>query len=140
MSYGNAYIDQYRKTAVNSASPLQLVIMLYDGALRFLHAGKEAMIRKDLYGQNTNLQKAQRIVAELMSSLNMDQGGEVAQNLLALYTFVYNRLIEANINDKPDYIDQCDKILRDLRESWVQIEAEQRQPAMESVGSIQNAA
>ncbi len=126
MAYGSNYIDQYRKAAVNTASPLQLIIMLYDGALRFMNAGKAAMERHDLFEQNKNLQKAQKIVAELMSCLNMEAGGEVAQNLLSLYTFVYNRLVMANVEEKPEYIDECDRVLRELRESWAIIDANQR--------------
>ena len=115
-------IDQYRKSAVSSASPLQLVVMLYDGALRFMEAGKHAMLKNDVYVQNENITKAQRIVSELLSTLDLDQGGEVAKNLLSIYTYVYDRLVEANIEDKPEVIDECVAIMSELRESWVELE------------------
>ena len=74
------YVDEYRKNAVNGASPLQLVIMLYDGAIRFCELGRAAMASGDRFAQNTNLVKAQRILTELTSCLDMKQGGEVAKN------------------------------------------------------------
>ena len=114
--------NEYRKNAVNGASPLQLVIMLYDGALRFMEAGKHAMKLRDLQGQNENLQRAQRIVLELTACLDLAQGGEIAKNLLALYTYVVNELVNANIQDDPHAIDRCSKILSDLRSSWVAID------------------
>jgi len=114
--------NEYRKQAVNGASPLQLVIMLYDGALRFMEAGKHAIVNRDLQRQNDNLQRAQRIVLELLACLDMDKGGEIAKNLFAIYTYVVNELVEANVNDDAAAVDRCRKIFSDLRSSWVQIE------------------
>ena len=121
MSNGR-FVQEYRKSAVNGASPLQLVVMLYDGALKFMEAGKHAMAGGDLEKQNQNLQKAQRIISELMSCLDMEKGGEIAKNLFALYSFALNQLVEANITDDPKPIDTCIKVLSDLRESWVALE------------------
>lgn len=126
MAYGQNNINQYRKNAVNTASPLQLVIMLYDGCLRFMAQARQAMLDKDIYVQNENCQKAQNILTELLSTLDMDRGGEVAQNLTALYNYTYDRLIEANINDDPTALDQATKVMSELRASWVQIEQAQR--------------
>jgi flagellar protein FliS len=122
-------IDQYRKSSISAASPLQLVVMLYDGALRFMEAGKHAMAKGDTYAQNDNLTKAERIVTELLSTLDMTQGGEVAENLFSLYTYVYNSLVEANIEDKPEKIAECVQIFSDLRESWVELERTLRDSA-----------
>lgn len=115
------FVHEYRKNAVNGASPLQLVIMLYDGALRFMEAGKHAMAHRDIPKQNESLQRAQKIVLELMACLDMESGGEIARNLMSLYTYVVNELIEANVEDKPEGIDRSMRVLSDLRESWVQI-------------------
>lgn len=96
--------------------------MLYDGALRFIKKGQAAMIEGDRFNQNHNLVKAQKIVAELMSCLDMNQGQEIAANLLALYTYAYNQLVMANMEDKPEPLLQASKVLEDLRESWVELE------------------
>lgn len=117
---------EYKKNAVNGASPLQLIVMLYDGALRFMEAGKHHMKERNLEKQNENLQKAQRIVMELMSSLDMQGGGEIAKNLFSLYAYVTNELVSANIGDDPVPIDRAIKVMSDLRESWVALEASQQ--------------
>lgn len=125
MAYGRIS-QEYRKQAVNGASPLQLVIMLYDGALKFMEAGKHAIAHHDLARQNDQLQKAQRVVMELMACLDRDQGGEVAANLLNLYTYVLSELVKANCDDNAEPLERCIKIFSDLRDSWVQIEAQTR--------------
>jgi flagellar protein FliS len=98
--------------------------MLYDGSIRFMESGKQAILAKDLQKQNDQLQRAQKIVLELMSSLDMQKGGEIAQNLLGLYTFVIEQLIEANMKDLTGPVDESIKIMSSLRESWVQIESQ----------------
>ncbi len=123
LSYGKL-AQEYRKNAVNGASPVRLVIMLYDGSIRFMESGKQAILAKDLQKQNDQLQRAQKIVLELMSSLDMQKGGEIAQNLLGLYTFVIEQLIEANMKDLTGPVDESIKIMSSLRESWVQIESQ----------------
>jgi flagellar secretion chaperone FliS len=114
--------NEYRKGAVTGASPLKLVVMLYDGALRFMEAGKHAMAAKNLEKQNAELQKAQRIVTELMACLDMEHGGEIAQNLFALYSYVLNELVQANINDEPEGVDRAIAVMSELRMSWVELE------------------
>lgn len=126
MAYGK-FVHEYQKGAVNGASPVQLVIMLYDGALRFMEAGKHAMIAKDLDKQNHNLQRAQKIVLELMSCLDMEKGAEISKNLLALYSYAFEQLVQANMKDDPAGIDRSIKIFSELRESWVEIERNHRQ-------------
>lgn len=128
------FIQEYQKNAVNGASPLQLVIMLYDGALRFMEAGKHAMSKKDLELQNHSLQKAQKIVMELMACLDMDKGGEVATNLFGLYAYILNELVAANCEDKPEPIDRCIGILSQLRESWATVESKTRTDTQENLG------
>jgi flagellar protein FliS len=125
-------VDQYRKTAVNTASPLELVVMLYDGAIRFIDAGKIAMAKKDLEAQNTNLQKAQKVINELITCLDMQRGGEIATNLFSIYNFVNNQLIEANINDREDLLDGAKSLLINLREAWITIK--DQLPASPSIG------
>lgn len=115
------FAHEYQKQQVNGASPVQLVVMLYDGALRFMEAGKHAVVNKNLEKQNYYIQKAQRIVTELMATLDMERGGEVAKNLFALYGYVLNELVTANIEDKTEPIDRAIRVFSELRESWAQI-------------------
>lgn len=128
MSYSKQ-LDQYQKQAVTGASPLQLIVMLYDGALKFLNAGKEAMLQKDLYRQNDQIQRAQRIITELMSCLDMEKGGDVATNLFALYSYAYNEIIMGNVEDDPAKLDHAITVLSQLRESWVILDQQARNQA-----------
>lgn len=120
------YIQEYRRQSVEGASPLQLVIMLYDGALRFIDSGRAALLVGDLYRQNDQFQRAQRIITELMSCLDMSHGGEVATNLANLYSYSYNQLVAANVNCDAEAADNAAKVLRELRQSWQELETHQR--------------
>lgn len=115
------FAHEYQKQQVNGASPIQLVVMLYDGALRFMEAGKHAIVNKNLEKQNYYIQKAQRIVTELMATLDMQQGGEVAKNLFALYGYVLNELVTANVEDQPEPVERAIRVFSELRDSWSQI-------------------
>lgn len=132
MARPNSFIDQYRKSAVTTASPLQLVIMLYDGALRFMEAGKHGMRLNDRFGQNESLKKAQRILTELMATLDTEKGGEVAKSLFSLYSYAHSRLVDANLEDDPAPIDESIEIVSTLRESWVELEQQSRNAGIAS--------
>lgn len=124
-SYQNA--AKYRQTQAETASPTQLVVMLYDGAIRFLCQAREKMGPDDLEARHTLLLKSQKIIAELMSSLDMKQGGEVAANLQRLYGYMLQQLVEANLRDDPKPIEQVITMLRELRASWAEVDRQQRQ-------------
>ncbi|MBV6458594.1 MAG: Flagellar secretion chaperone FliS [Fimbriimonadaceae bacterium] len=100
--------------------------MLYDGALRFIDCGKAALLSADLYRQNDQFQRAQRIITELMACLDMNHGGEVASNLANLYSYAYNQLVAANVNCDAGSADNAAKVLRELRQSWLELETCQR--------------
>ena len=116
------YAMEYRKQAVSTASPVGLVVMLYDGALRFMEAGKAAIKAHDLEAQNKNLLRAQRIVMHLMGTLDTEQGGQIATNLLSLYTYVVDRLVKANIEDKVEPVDEAIRTFSELRRGWFDLE------------------
>lgn len=138
MAYGQNNISQYKKNAVTTASPLQLVIMLYDGCLRFMTNADQAMQRKDIFSQNQNCQRAQNIITELISTLDMDRGGEIATNLYQLYNYAYDQLIMANINDDQVALKQSMKVFEELRQSWSALEQQTRIGTGPTI--IQNAA
>ncbi|MCS6776022.1 MAG: flagellar export chaperone FliS [Chloroherpetonaceae bacterium] len=113
---------QYQQVQIETASPTRLIVMLYDGALRFCTLALEAMQARQLEAQNNYLIKAQRIIGELMSSLNREAGGEVAANLFRLYTHILQQLVQANLTDDPALIESAIQALRELRESWAQVD------------------
>lgn len=122
VAYPNASVQQYRKASIDSATPLQLVVMLYDGAIRFLNQARVAMQHHNLEKQHEYCLRAQDIVSELICCLDTERGGEVASSLFSLYSFVYDRIVQANIQDDLNYLDQAMRVLTELRESWSQLE------------------
>ncbi|MES0491476.1 MAG: flagellar export chaperone FliS [Leptospirales bacterium] len=115
--------NEYHMNQIETADPKQLVIMLYDGAGRFLErAAAEIDNFKKYDNVNTNILKAQDIITELMLSLDMEQGGEIADNLLNLYAFMKKELLEANMKKEKGGIVQVIKMLDDLKEAWVKME------------------
>ncbi len=104
--------------------------MLYDAAIRHCELGQAAILAGRIESQNDHLTKAQRIISELMCSLDMENGGEIAQNLLGLYTYCNNELVNANVDDRAESVDNAIRVLNELRDAWrticVQIEPEER--------------
>ena len=107
----------YRQAQVETARPEQLVMMLYDGArIRVSHA-KLAMAVGDYALARGHILKAQAIVSELISALDM-QAGEIAKNLFRIYEYVNYRLIEANVKHEMAAVDTALRILGELRDGW----------------------
>lgn len=113
--------EAYRQTMVQSRSPLELVVMLYDGALRFLKETEEAMRRGDLIAKRDALSKSFAILSELQSTLNVDQGGDTAASLDSLYTYMINRLTEANLQKNPAPVQEVITLLSGLRDAWAAV-------------------
>jgi len=106
------------KTKIQAASREQLILMLYDGAIRFGEQAKNKLFAKDYEAAYGLLIRAQNIVLELLHALDRKGGGSVADNLAGLYTYSYQLLVEANIKHDPTKIDECNGILKKLREAW----------------------
>ena len=111
----------YQTTHVQSQSPLEMVVLLYDGAIRFTRAAAEAMERGDLVAKRDAMSRALAIVAELQSTLNMDEGGEVALSLDHLYAYVTGLLIEANARKDPAPLHESIGLFTSLRDAWAAI-------------------
>lgn len=114
--------QSYRQVATTTASPGQLVLMLYDGALRFLEQARVGFTKEDPleFNQtiNNNVLKAQAIVTELNTSLNMKAGGDVSDNFRRLYNYIDRRLQESNQYKKEDGIIEAIERLTVLRDAW----------------------
>jgi flagellar secretion chaperone FliS len=122
---------EYLKTQIQTASREQLVLMLYDGAIRFSDQAKGLIVAKDYEAAHNLLIRAQNIVLELLYALDRKTGGEVADNLASLYTYCYNRLVEANVHHVPDKVEESNSVLRGLREAWAQaVEMVKKDPTL----------
>jgi flagellar protein FliS len=103
---------------VEAASPVELVVMLYDGALRFLGQAREAIERRDVRAKGEALSRVIAIVGELQATLDMEQGGEVAASLHRLYAYVMDCLVAASVNRDVVPLDDAARVLATLREGW----------------------
>ncbi len=117
--------DKYKQTEINTANQGKLIVMLYDGAIKFLNIAIENMNPKTYDLVNSNILKAQDIITELLMSLNMDDGGEFSRNLFNLYMYFKKRLLEANIQKSSEIIQEVVSYLKDLREAWNKISAKE---------------
>jgi len=119
MPNANAYAN-YKQTSVETATPEKLLLMLFDGGIKFLNLGKLAIEQKDYSSANKNLVKVQDILFELMVSLDMDKGGEIAANLSKLYDFYRNEVIKANITKNTELLPPVLEFLRLYRDMWTE--------------------
>ena len=112
--------NTYFETQTNTAGPGELVVMLYKGATRFLASAIEALEAKDLQTANNKFLLAQAIITELLETLDMKQGGELAQNLGRIYEYMNFRLVDANLRKDAEPAREVDRLLRDLLPAWEQ--------------------
>lgn len=111
-----AAYHKYQQNTVQTATPGQLLIMLFDGAIRFVRAGIEGINQKDLMKTNTNLTKAQSIVHELIASLDMNY--PVSESLASLYEYMHHQLVQANIQKDVQAAEEVLGYLTEFRETW----------------------
>jgi flagellar protein FliS len=122
----------YRETATLTAPPGQIVLMLYDGAIRSLERSLPGFSNPDPAEANmtinNNLQRAHEIIRQLNVSLNMQQGGEVAENLRRLYNYLERRILESNVKKNPTGIGEVIRHITVLRDAWATMLANQNSP------------
>ena len=116
----NAYSNNYLENQVNSASPEQLLLMLYDGAIRFANMAIQSINDKNIEKRGYYINKTSAIIAELNATLDHDIGGDIAADLNRLYDFMLTELYKANKGNDIDKINVVIKLLSDLRETWQQ--------------------
>jgi flagellar protein FliS len=112
---------QYQRSAVLTASQGQLIVMLYDGANRFLAQASVAMTERQVESAHNKLRRAEMIISHLQASLDYERGGEIAPRLAAIYTFCQRHLNQARISADPEKIEQVRALLGTLRDAWSQI-------------------
>jgi flagellar secretion chaperone FliS len=115
----------YTESSILTAPPERLVVMLYDGAHRFLFQAAHAMRSGDIAAMNNRMQRAEAILSELRGTLNHEGGGEIAGRLEAIYAFCQRHLLEARLKRDAERIEQVMKLLGELRDAWDQIAAQQ---------------
>ena len=130
----NAYFNQYQNTQIATASREQILLMLYDGAIRFVRQAGEAMSERNFSRKTIMINKAMAIISEFSATLDFEIGGDIAHNLYALYDFMNRELVRANLKNDPQPLAVVDKLLSELRETWAEaVEICRREKAEETV-------
>ena len=111
--------QNYLRTRVLTATPEQLQMMLYDGAIRFADAARTAILKKDWEQTFHNTARAQKIVMELLGGLRHEVQPDLCAKMASLYNYIYRRLVEASLHHQVELVDEALKMLRYQRESWV---------------------
>ncbi|SFM43143.1 flagellar export chaperone FliS [Thermodesulforhabdus norvegica] len=114
-------LDAYRKTQVETADPVSLVIMCYDAIIDDLKEAQKYHQEKNLEATYDKVRHAQDVITELLVGLDYERGGDIAVNLGRLYNFMLRQLIGVNSRTSPDYYDPLIKIMEELRDAWRQI-------------------
>jgi flagellar protein FliS len=119
------YARAYKSVAVSTATPSQLVLMLFDGALRFMSTALHGFEIENVGLRNeqvhNNTIKTQKILRELQYSLDMKVGGEFPQRMYALYDYMLDQLLKANLAKDPAPIRVVERLLREIRDAWAQM-------------------
>jgi flagellar protein FliS len=131
MAINNPY-QAYQQSSVNTATPGELTLMLYNGSIKFMKLAKKAIGEKDIQAKNTNLIKAQKIIQELMVTLDVSQ--PVGQSMMTMYDYMNRRLIDANIKNDTAIIEEVEAYMVDFRETWKQVIQVNRQQAYAQSG------
>ena len=111
--------QSYQQNSVNTASPGELTLMLYNGCLKFITLAKKAMKAGNVQDKNTNLIKAQNIIHEFMVTLKMDI--KVSEELMVMYDYIHRRLVEANVKSDETILEEVEGLVTELRDTWKQV-------------------
>ena len=133
MQRNNPY-EAYHKVNINTADQRQLIMMLYDGALRYMKKSVTKIEQNDYEAAHNYLVRSREIVAELLATLRPEKGGQLGENLKKLYTYVFNRLVEANLLKDVGIVEEVIGIMTNLREGWAGIKSNSDRPALEDDG------
>ena len=131
-NYGSSNLQRYKAVKIQTASPAQIMIMLYDGAIRFSLVAKKKIEEKDYAAKGTYIGKVQAIVSELMSSLDFSIAPELCSRLEQLYIYIIEQLTISNLELKTEPLDVVVELLKTLRDGWS--EALTRLPTDPTIG------
>ena len=114
-----AMANVYKNNSIQTASPAELTLMLYDGAIKFCNIALGAIEKNDIQKANTNIIKAQKIIVEFRCTLDFKY--PVAQDFDRVYDYIYRRLVEANIHKDAEVLEDALKYIREMRDTWKEV-------------------
>lgn len=116
----NPHLHQYHNNQIATGKPEQILLLLYDGAIRFVYRTATAIAEKNVEQKNLNINKTVAILSELSATLDHNIGGQVAADLTALYDFMIRELTRVNLTNDQNRLENVRTILTDLRDTWAQ--------------------
>jgi len=111
----------YRQNQYEGMTPERITLALFDGALRFIEAAKTAISKGDQVRRGERIGRAMAVIGELQATLDLDQGGEVAINLMALYDYLMRTLLMANLHGEVERLQEVQVLLREVRDGWAEM-------------------
>ncbi|MFP7170859.1 flagellar export chaperone FliS [Terribacillus sp. 7520-G] len=124
----------YQQNSVQTASPGELTLMLYNGCIKFIKFAQQALETKDIEAKNTNIQKAQNIVRELMITLDPDI--PISKEIMPLYDFINQQLIQANTHNDPQALSAALELITDFRDTWKEVVKQARKQQFGTGASV----
>ena len=115
----NNAASAYKNNKIMTASPAELTLMLYDGAIKFCNIALMALEKKDYEKVNVNIIKAENIIEEFRRTLDFKY--EVAKDFDIIYDYIYSRLVDANLKKDPDILEDALAHIKDMRETWCEV-------------------
>lgn len=111
-------MDQYRQSHIMTASPEKLVLLALNGVLRFMKGALAAHGRQDWIAFTQQMNRSEDLLLELLSALDVERGGELAENLAAIYAFVIRQLLLANLKRDAHLVEQLIPVINNIKEAW----------------------
>ncbi len=115
-------LSSYKETQVMTSDPLKLVVLLYDEGIRYLKEAIEAYKQKDYERKSERLIYGMEVISELLASLDLEKGGDIAKRLQAIYTFMLQELLLADAEESIERIEKIIKMLEELRDTWKELQ------------------
>ena len=122
-----AMANVYKSNSINTASPAELTLMLYDGAIKFCNIAMGAIENGDVAKAHTNIVKAENIITEFRSTLDFKY--PVAQDFERVYDWIYRRLVEANMHKDAEVLEDATRLIREMRDTWKEVMKLNRAPS-----------
>jgi flagellar protein FliS len=116
-------LTSYRQTEIQSRTPVEMVVLLYERAIAFALVARDATARRDIRARRDAMSRTLAIVGELQNTLDMERGGEIAASLDRLYSYMTSTLFDASFYHDPKRVDDVITVLRTLHEGWAGIAA-----------------
>ena len=139
MTYNLPLANRYRETAIKTANPLQLIVILYDGAIQALQEAREHIKRRDIGKRARSLNRSVAIISELQASLNFSASGSIALSLDRLYDFMKQGILKASVEQRVEPLDQVIGLLENLRSAWRELATQSLNAGSSAVTSVESA-